>query len=622
MIPAFVSLGCIAFGGAFLIAYLLTPLLERLAPRLGLMDIPGTRHAHAHPTPRAGGIAVFLGFHAGCAFLYFLSGSGPGADLTQSWWLRFLAVSSVLLAVGMADDAWHLRPALKLAGQTAAALLAYALGIRFQLSVPVPAVEFVDLVLTLAWFLAIINAFNLIDGMDGLATGLALIASLGLMVSLVMRWQTGDLAVILALTGACLAFLRYNFHPARIFLGDSGSQFLGLALAAMALSTASKSAMIPSLLVPLLAVGVPLFDTLLAIWRRSVRQHGRMGAISEGDADHLHHRLIREGLSQRQVAVLLYLFSVALILVGLLLMTLRSYVIGISLTAFVGGVYVVVRHLAHVELWDTGTAILSGLQRPQRKAVAVLLYPLVDVLIMTGVLAVTVYLFSETLPAGFTARLMKYAGIWVGIPFLFLIVSGTYRRVWSRAGAAEYAKLTVALGGGLLLAGGMANVLLGFTANDVLKYLPVFGGVTLITLIGLRGTRPVIMDCLAGRCPRRADDHPFRRLLLYGAGDHAMLFLHEHRYASIETPQREQIVGMLDDDSNLYGRLIHGYRVLGGMDWLLQKSGDLPFDELVIVAHLAPDDRIRLLDIAGRLNLKVSEWRTERYLLDRGGEIE
>ncbi|HOW98235.1 MAG TPA: hypothetical protein P5567_07775 [Kiritimatiellia bacterium] len=619
MSPAFASLGLMAFGSAFVVAYLLTPLAERLAPRLGLMDVPGARHAHGRPTPRAGGLAVFLGFHAGCALLYFLSAPGLEGDLTRGWWLRFLAVSSVLLAVGLADDAWRLRPLLKLAGQTVAALLAYALGIRFHVPVPVPAPELVDLALTLAWFLAIINAFNLIDGIDGLATGLALIASLGLMVSLVLRWRPGDVGVVLALAGTCLAFLRYNFHPARIFLGDGGSQFLGLALAAVSLSTASKSAVISSLLVPLLAVGVPLFDTLLAIWRRGVRHRGRVGAILEGDADHLHHRLARAGLSQRQVAMLLYLISGALILVGLLLMTLRSYVIGISLTAFVGGVYVVVRHLARVELWDTGAAILRGLRRPPRQAVCVLLYPLMDVLIMAGALAINIRLFAETPAGAFAGRLLKYSVIWVAVPFLILIVAGTYRRVWSRAGAAEYATLAAALGGGLLLAAGLANVLLGFAAREVLEYLPVYGGMTLLILIGLRGFRPVVMDCLAFRSPRRAGDQPLRRLLLYGAEDRAMLFLREHRYAALENPPREQIVGLLDDDSNLHGRLIHGYRVLGGLDFFQKQAASLGVDELVLVKDLDPETTARLLETAGRHGIAVSEWRTERRRLDGGG---
>jgi UDP-N-acetylmuramyl pentapeptide phosphotransferase/UDP-N-acetylglucosamine-1-phosphate transferase len=608
----FISLGVLVFGGAFLVVYLLTPLVERLAPALGMMDIPDSRRVHGRPTPRTGGMAVFVGFHAGCAASVLFPGPSFAGDLDVSWWLRFLVVSAALLGLGLADDALPLRPVVKLGGQTAVAMLAYALDIRFGTALGVPLPALVDLTLTLVWFLVFVNIFNLIDGMDGVATGLALVASLGIVLSLVFRGKTGDILPLLAFAGACLAFLRYNFHPARIFLGDCGSMFLGLTLAAVALSTVSKSAVLPSLLVPFMAAGVPLFDALLAVWRRGVRQRGRVSAIFEGDTDHLHHRLGRKGMSQRQVAVLLYLFSAALILVGLLLMTLHSFVVGISLSAFVAGVYVIVRHLARVELWDTGAALLRGLQRPPRKALAVVLYPLVDVLIMAGALAVTLRFFAGPIHGPFAQRLPMLSVIWVGIPFIVLVFAGTYRRVWSRAGASEFAMLLIALAGGLLLAGGLANLLLGFSGGDLIACLLPYGGLTLAAVIGIRCVRPVVLDLMAYGWPRPAGGPSPRRLLLYGAADRAMLFLSERRYAAVENPGHEQIVGLLDDDSNLHGRLIHGYRVLGGPDYLLENTGALAPDEIVIAKEMTPEQKALLLDAATRQGIEVSEWRTER----------
>lgn len=619
---SWVSLCLVGFGGAFLGAYLLTPVMERLAPRLSLMDLPDPRRIHTRPTPRAGGIAVFLGFHAGCALIFLIPHPVMFGDLSRDWWLRFLAVSALLLAVGIADDTLRLRPLAKLGGQTAAALLAYALDFRFGVMLRMPVPGLVDLALTLAWLLTFINIFNLIDGIDGLATGLALVASVGLMLSLVLRRQPSDAIVTLALAGAGLAFLRYNFHPARIFLGDSGSMFLGLTLAVLALSTASKSAVLSSLLVPLLAVGVPLFDTLLAIWRRSVRQilgrsgHDKNGAgvssILMGDTDHLHHRLQREGMSQRRVAVLLFLLSGALVVVGLLLMTFHYYVVGISLAAFVAGVYVMVRHLAHVELWDTGTAVLRGLRRPPRRVLCVLLYPLVDVLIMGGALAATIFIFADTPPGQFVGRLLKYSVVWISVPFLVLILSGSYHRVWSRAGAAEFAMFLTALAGGLLLAAGLANVLLHFSARELLKYLPVYGGITLVILTGLRGCRPVILDLMAYRWRRHTAPHPPRRLLLYGADDCAMLFLREQGYAALDNQVAEQVLGLLDDDSNLHGRMIHGCRVLGGLEYFLQHAAALAVDEVILTQEMQPDNLTRLKEAALRQGIALSAWHTER----------
>lgn len=615
-----------ALGVSFLLTYLVTPLAERLASRLRMMDYPGPRRVHQRPTPRTGGIAVFLGFHAGCAALFLFPGPAFAGDLHPGWWLGFAVTSGALLLVGLADDALNLRPTVKLACQTGVALLAYALGHRIGTVLGTPLTPIVDLVLTVAWFLMFINVINLIDGMDGVATGLALVASLGIALALILRQRMGDVLVLLSLSGACLAFLRYNFHPARIFLGDSGSMFLGLTLAATSLATVSKSAALPSLLVPLLAVGIPLFDALLAVWRRSVRQALRMGetgqprgvaAILTGDTDHLHHRLARKGLSQRQVAWLLYLFSGTLILIGLLLMTFRSYVVGISLTAFVAGVYVVVCHLAHVELWDTGTSLLRGLSRPSRHVLAVLLYPLVDLLIMALAMAFALHSLPDVFPGSFAARFLKIGVIWVGIPFMVLTVSGTYQRVWSRSGASEFAMLLISLGGGLLMAGGVSSLLLGLTGRDLFACLPLYGGLTLATLIGVRAIRPMLLDLMAYRWLRWAGGPSPRRLLLYGAGDRALLFLRELGYTAIGNPVHEQIYGLLDEDSNLYGRRVHGYCVLGGMDWLHQKSGLGIFDELVIVADLAPEERTRLLDFAEQRGFEVSEWQTSRCRVTR-----
>jgi UDP-GlcNAc:undecaprenyl-phosphate/decaprenyl-phosphate GlcNAc-1-phosphate transferase len=345
---------------AFLVTFLLTPLVEKVAPRLSLLDMPEARRLHQQPTPTGGGIAVFAGFHLGCAAIFLLPWPFFEGHLEFGWWWRFLIVSSVLLAVGLADDVRNLRPLVKLLGQIAVAVLAFLLDMRVGRLLHLELHYAVDLFVTVGWFLALINAFNLIDGMDGLATGLAAIASLGLASSYLFRHEPRDTMVMLALLGACLAFLRYNFYPARIFLGDAGSMFLGLVLAAVPLATNAKGTLIASMGVPLLAVGVPVFDTMLAVWRRSVRramaraehpgQSGPEGRLMQADMDHLHHRLAREGLSQRSVATWLYGLNAALVVLGILLMLYHSHSLGILLVAFVAAVYVIVKHLAHVEL--------------------------------------------------------------------------------------------------------------------------------------------------------------------------------------------------------------------------------------------------------------------------------
>lgn len=606
-------------GIALVVTYLCTLAVMAVAPRLGLMDHPGGRHGHARATPRAGGVAVFLGFHAGCAALFFWLDPGFSGSLDRDWWLRFLLPSSALLGLGLADDKWNLRPGIKLAGQVAVALLAYAGGIRLDVLFRTPISGFLNLALTVGWFLAIVNAFNLIDGIDGLATGLALVASVGLVLALVVQLNLADIAVVLSLAGACLAFLRHNFHPARIFLGDSGSLFLGFTLAAMALTTTSKNAVVSSLLVPLLAFGVPLFDSLLAVWRRSVRPlrpgESRASALFGGDSEHLHHRLSRNGRSQRKVALLLYLASGSLVAAGLLLTVFRSHVTGIALTAFVGGLYVMARHLAHVELWHTGTALLRGLRRPPRRVVVVLLYPLADALAMGCALAIALRLFPDGEPGSEALRWLRAGSVWVAVPFLVLALSGTYRQVWSRAGAGEYAVLLAVMAGGLLLAAGLASLIFNLPDAMLLKYLSVFGGLSVLAVVGLRTVRPVLSDLLIRPWHGRTGHPGRRRLLLYGTGDQAMLFLHEQRFAALDAQDSEQVVGLLADDSNLHGRMIHGIPVIGGLAFLGQQAARLKPDEVVVARDLSPEAMSQLLETARRLALQVSEWRTERRSL-------
>ncbi|MDA0989292.1 MAG: MraY family glycosyltransferase, partial [Verrucomicrobia bacterium] len=360
----------------FLVTLVVTAWVKRIAPRLGWMDIPDERRVHKSPTPRAGGIAVFLGFHAACAAIYLMPWSSFAGQLRASWWWHFLILSFILLVIGLVDDRKGIRPFVKLSGQIVVAVLAFAMDMQVGKILGFHLPPVLNLILTIVWFVAVINAFNLIDGIDGLASGLAIIAAFGLAGALAFRHLPGDTLVALALAASCLAFLRYNFHPATIFLGDSGSMFLGFTIAAIALATGSKDAAVATIVVPLLAVGVPVFDAGLAVWRRSARSllqatdgatdsvHSR---LFTADLDHIHHRLGRRGLSQPKIVTVLYMVGIALVAVGLLGMVFESHAIGIYILAFVGGTYVTVRHLARVELWDSGKILARGVHRPPNR---------------------------------------------------------------------------------------------------------------------------------------------------------------------------------------------------------------------------------------------------------------
>ena len=451
----------VVFLAGFITTYALTPTLIKFAEKFNFVDMPDQRRIHSLPIPNMGGLAVFAGFHLGCAIIFSIPWDPFNGILDVGWWHNYLVVSTLLLIVGIVDDIWKLGPTVKLFGQLSIALLAFFHDIRVERFLGFNLPWVLDLFVTVLWILALVNAFNLIDGIDGLATGLAVISSCGIAGSLLFRHLPGDALILIGLIGASLAFLRYNFYPAKIFLGDSGSMFLGFTLACIALGTASKGTAMASIGVPLLAVGVPVFDTILAIWRRSVRgiiknSNGEVSKeiLMNPDLDHLHHRLMKRGLPQQKVAGLLYTINASLVIMGLLSLLYRSHAIGIYLIAFVVGSYLTVKHLARIELWDSGYAILEGLHRPPSTAKPVLIYPVLDCFLF-AIAAATSIFWIHIQSEQFSWQTFKKVWfdslpIQIGIPFLALALSKTYSRVWSRARISDFVVLAITVLAGIL----------------------------------------------------------------------------------------------------------------------------------------------------------------------------
>jgi UDP-GlcNAc:undecaprenyl-phosphate GlcNAc-1-phosphate transferase len=293
------------------VAMAATPLVRRLALRLDAVDRPGPRRVHRATTPRLGGLAVLAG--AGGAIAAAEAGGIPVVATLRAggWQLGWLAAGiAVVTAAGAADDLRGLTPGAKLALESAAGGLALAGGYALHGFTHPLSGEFVALgvvagsCVTLAWILLVTNALNLIDGLDGLAAGVALIASLAL---LVIAWSEGRVDATLlwvTLAGALAGFLVYNFNPASIFLGDSGSLLLGYLLAVLSLQSLQKGATTVVVLAPVLALGLPIADVMLTIARRTLASG--VGSVWQADRGHIHHRLLGRGLSQRGAVLALY----------------------------------------------------------------------------------------------------------------------------------------------------------------------------------------------------------------------------------------------------------------------------------------------------------------------------
>ncbi len=278
---------------ALIVAAGATPLAQRLAGRLGWVDRPAARKMHRVPMPLLGGAAIYV------AFVIALVAFGDRFYVRQVVGI-FVGASLVSLA-GLWDDRWRLSPGLKLVIQIVAALLLIATGVQVHLFRN----PWLDVPITLFWIVGITNALNLLDNMDGLAGGIAAIAAghFTLLAAMSGQYLVGALAA--ALLGACLGFLLYNFNPARIFMGDSGSLFLGFLLAALGIKLRfPANVVMVTWMVPLLVLAVPIFDTTLVIVSRLRRG---LNPLTSPGKDHTSHRLVRLGLTQREAVLTLYL---------------------------------------------------------------------------------------------------------------------------------------------------------------------------------------------------------------------------------------------------------------------------------------------------------------------------
>ncbi len=289
---------------ALVLSFLLTPLVRNLFRHWGAVDHPDQAHKlHRSPVPRVGGIAIALAY--GLSFCLLLIVPLKGSDLVvealpATW--RLLPAAILIFVTGLCDDLIGLKPWQKLAGQIAAACGAYWAGVHLTGFGGYHVSEWWALPLTILWLIACTNALNLIDGVDGLAAGVGLFAACTTLIAALLQQNIPLALATVPLAGALLGFLRFNFNPATIFLGDSGSLFIGFMLGCYGVQWSQKSATILGMTAPLLALSIPLLDTAVAIARRFLRQQPIFGA----DRGHIHHRLLDRGFTQRKVALLLY----------------------------------------------------------------------------------------------------------------------------------------------------------------------------------------------------------------------------------------------------------------------------------------------------------------------------
>jgi len=306
----------IAFLLAFITAFVITPYTIRLAKKVGAVDIPNDRRVNKKPMPRLGGLAVIAGFLVSVIYLVISASIEGKINLLEDGLnIKLLGILGGMLVLGIVcyiDDVKDIKPLVKLAGQVVAAILVASSGVLIDnFTIPFKENSFVlnevfSFILTVGWIIGITNAINLIDGLDGLSSGITLISCLSLVVVFALN-ESPLIAIILitALAGAIVGFLPYNFNPAKTFIGDVGSNFMGFALAIISILGVAKTYTAIVLIAPIMILALPIFDTIWAIIRRIVKSKSIKG-VFKADRGHLHHRLMAKGYTQKQSVLILY----------------------------------------------------------------------------------------------------------------------------------------------------------------------------------------------------------------------------------------------------------------------------------------------------------------------------
>jgi UDP-GlcNAc:undecaprenyl-phosphate GlcNAc-1-phosphate transferase len=340
---------------AFLFSIVLTPVCRNLFRRLGIVDRPDhQRKLHTEAVPHMGGVPIAIAYVASCLLLTLF----PRTDLPIHWLhvLRAAPAGLIIFATGVLDDILHLKPWQKLCGQLLGALWAYWAGVRIG-SIAGYEVGWASLLVTVIWLIGCTNAFNLIDGVDGLASGVGLFATATMLIAALLHDNTLLAMATAPLAGALLGFLRYNFNPASIFLGDSGSLMIGFLLGSFGVVWGQKSATILGMTAPLMALGIPLLDAGLSIVRRFLRHQPIFGA----DRGHIHHRLLDRGFTPRRVALVLYgVAGVAALLSLLQSVVTSNQIAGVVIVLFGAAAWIGIQHLGYTEFGTARRMLFAG----------------------------------------------------------------------------------------------------------------------------------------------------------------------------------------------------------------------------------------------------------------------
>lgn len=599
------------------LALLFTPRVIRFAVRIGAVDNPGGRKIHQTVTPRIGGVSVFLSISLSVLLIYvaFPDLLGGIKENPGQVSMVIICVASIF-TLGFVDDLKTLKPGVKFGVQFIIAALIYYAGFKISnitnpLGTGMLNVEIIDFPLTLLWIVGITNAFNLIDGLDGLASGVAAIACISIFMVSALSGQVLVAMAALLIAGALAGFLRYNFRPAKIFLGDSGSLVIGFSLAILSIQSTTKISTGMALLFPMLVLGLPITDTLVSMLRRFLSNYmpGKSGSTSSilnklhgmftPDRSHIHHRLLSLGFTHRSSVLVLYFVSAFFAFFAFAITQIDNIEKSYTIALIVGfALFLGVKKLRYreISIFNNGMIMPFFERWILNHTTYLLLCDLCFIVIS--------FLLSYSLIRSISPSFIQFINVEMilflilGVQFATLWITGLYRETIRQIGIGNVLGIISSVSYATVASTFVLLVIDAVPLSNALQLLVVNFYFLLTCILGFR----IAWQALSYWFNR--DKESDTNVLIYGTNENGTMIL--HKLNNSFSDNNYKVLGFLDDDPALEGRLIYGYPIFGG-HWQLAKpklSGRV--DTIFLCEQdIKPENLKRLKKLAEIRNIQV-----------------
>ena len=617
------------FSISTLISLLITPLIRLIAKKLNILDLPSERKIHQKSVPVLGGIPIFIAFNLTILLGILFNFKFLEEFLTSKWKAIFIS-QFIILGIGIFDDIKKVRPGTKFLFQ----VFSGGLLVFFGFGIPLITNPFtgnsmnlgiLSIPITILWVVGITNALNLIDGIDGLAAGISFIACVTIFGISYFYQNTGVAVVSMILAGSILGFLRYNFYPAKIFLGDSGSLLLGFYLAVLSLQSAHKGAVMVAVLAPILALGLPIMDTLLSIIRRFLKSihlvdfpngNGKLRALFfrgfsmfEADKDHIHHRLLKIGFSQKKAVIILYGICVILCALAILSVAWNNLNITLFLGAIIIASFVGIKSLNYQEL----KVFKNGMLLPLFN-VPIINKRLFQAITDLFFISFSYYLSFILVFGTFSTTQAKILFIRIiplilALKIIIFYLAGLYKGSWRYSSIEDLIKISKSM-----IISSLGSLLV-LTAIFGIK---PFGGIVFFILDFY-----ILFSFVAGsRVSYRIIDYYYhkkgtkegKKIIIYGAGRRGSLLAKELQY---NTTFQYNLVGFIDDDSQKKGKTQYDIPVLGTIKELEDIIRRTKISEIILSTKKIDEEKIeslKVLCIEKEIYLQFFDLKTTRIV--------